>query len=71
MKDYTKLYSDILFYTKELERAEKELKSTKAAASSDNAVLRAEREYKKIKNKLDGLVSEIPEETPPKSSKKS
>ena len=71
MKDYTKLYSDILFYTKELERAEKELKSTKAEASSDNAVLRAEREYKKIKDKLDGLVSEIPEETPPKSSKKS
>ena len=62
MKDYTRLYSDILFYTKELERAEKQLKSAKAAASSDNAILRAEREYTKIKTKLDELVKEIPEE---------
>ena len=66
MKDYTRLYSDILFYTKELERAEKELKATKNSASSDNAVLRAEREYKKIKEKLDGLVEEVPEEIPSK-----
>jgi cell division septum initiation protein DivIVA len=66
MKDYTRLYSDILFYTKELERAEKELKAAKNSASSDNAVLRAEREYKKIKEKLDGLVEEVPEEIPSK-----
>ena len=64
MKDYTRLYSDILFYTKELERAEKELKAAKNSASSDNAVSRAEREYKKIKEKLDGLVEEVPEEIP-------
>ena len=71
MKDYTKLYSDILFYTKELERAEKALKEAKASLSSDNAILRAEREYKKVKDKLDSLVSEIPEEIPTKSSKSS
>ena len=62
MKDYTKLYSDILFYTKELERAEKELKLVKTSASSNNAILRAEREYQKIKDKLDTLTKEIPEE---------
>ena len=66
MKDYTRLYSDILFYTKELERAEKELKAAKNSASSDNAVLRAEREYKNIKEKLDGLVEKVPEEIPSK-----
>ena len=66
MKDYTKLYSDILFYTKELEIAEKALKDAKASASSDNALLRAEREYKKVKAKLDELVAEIPEEHPTK-----
>ena len=71
MKDYTKLYSDILFYTKELERAENELKAAKNSAASDNAVLRAEREYKKVKDKLDLLVNEIPEEITPKSSKNS
>ena len=71
MKDYTKLYSDILFYTKELERAEKELKTAKNSAASDNAVLRAERECKKVKDKLDLLVNEIPEEITPKSSKNS
>ena len=71
MKDYTKLYSDILFYTKELERAEMALKEAKASLSSDNAILRAERDYKKVKDKLDSLVSEIPEEIPTKSSKNS
>ena len=71
MKDYTKLYSDILFYTKELELAEKALKEAKSSLSSDNAILRAEREYKKVKDKLDSLVSEIPEEIPTKSSKNS
>ena len=71
MKDYTRLYSDILFYTHELERAEKELKSLKNSTASDNAILRAEREYKKIKDKLDALSLEIPEETPSKSSKNS
>ena len=71
MKDYTKLYSDILFYTKELELAEKALKEARASLSSDNAILRAEREYKKVKDKLDSLVSEIPEEIPTKSSKNS
>ena len=70
MKDYTKLYSDILFYTKELEIAEKALKDAKSSVSSDNAILRAEREYKKIKDKLDSLVAEIPEETPTRASKK-
>ena len=71
MKDDTKLYSDILFYTKELELAEKALKEAKSSLSSDNAILRAEREYKKVKDKLDSLVSEIPEEIPTKSSKNS
>ena len=71
MKDYTRLYSDILFYTKELEHAEAELKSARASMSSDNAILRAEREYKKIKEKLDELVLEIPDEFPAKTSKKS
>lgn len=70
MKDYTKLYSDILFYTKELEIAEKALKDAKSSVSSDNAILRAEREYKKIKDKLDSLVAEVPEETPTRASKK-
>jgi chaperonin cofactor prefoldin len=67
MKDYTRLYSDILFYTKELERAEAELKKAKAAPASENAIMRLEREYKKIKEKLDSLVEEVPEEI---SSKK-
>ena len=71
MKDYTRLYSDILFYTKELERAEKELNNLKNSAVSDNALLRAEREYKRIKTKLDELTEEIPEEFPSKSSKNS
>ena len=66
MKDYTRLYSDILFYTKELERAEAELKKAKAAPVSENAIMRLEREYKKIKEKLDGLVEEVPEEIPSK-----
>ena len=70
MKDYTKLYSDILFYTKELEIAEKALKDAKSSVSSDNAILRAEREYKKIKDKLDSLVAEVPEETPTRAPKK-
>lgn len=70
MKDYTKLYSDILFYTKELEIAEKALKDAKSSVSSDNAILRAEREYEKIKDKLDSLVAEVPEETPTRASKK-
>ena len=71
MKDYTRLYSDILFYTKELERAENALKDARNNPSSPNAFLRAEREYKKIKDKLDKLTMEIPEEIPTKSSKKS
>lgn len=71
MKDYTKLYSDILFYTKELETAEKALKEARSNPSSDNAILRAERDYKKVKTKLDELVCEIPEEIPTKTSKKS
>ena len=66
MKDYTRLYSDILFYTKELERAEAELKKAKAAPASENAIMQLEREYKKIKEKLDGLVEEVPEEIPSK-----
>ena len=66
MKDYTRLYSDILFYTKELERAGDELKKAKSAPASENAILRLEREYNKIKEKLDSLVEEVPEEFPTK-----
>lgn len=62
MKNYTKLYSDILFYTKELEFAKNSLEDLKKSKASDNSILKAEREYSKIKSKLDSLIMEIPEE---------
>ena len=62
MKDYSRLFSDILFYTKELEMAEAQLKSVQESTEGGNALLRARREYEKIKSKLDSLCEEIPEE---------
>ena len=58
MRDYTRLYSDILFYTKELETVEKELNSP--AISTDRKG-KLEREKAKLKGKLDALVEKIPE----------
>ena len=58
MKDYTRLYSDILFYTKELEAIEKELN---LPTLSNDRKGKLEREKAKLKEKLDGLVEKIPE----------
>lgn len=62
MKDYSRLYSDILFYTKEFERARAELEAAKKSGVSGNALIRLEREYEKIKGKYDSLCAQIPEE---------
>lgn len=61
MKDHTRLYSDILFYTKELDRIDKELNEARNAITSGNALLRLEREREKVKSRLDALCTEIPE----------
>ena len=58
MRDYTNLYSDILFYTKELESIDKELKNP---LLSDSARAKIEKEREKIKQKLDALVEKVPE----------
>ena len=58
MRDYTNLYSDILFYTKELESIDKELKNP---LFSDSARAKTEKEREKIKQKLDALVEKVPE----------
>ena len=58
MRDYTNLYSDILFYTKELESIDKELKNP---LLSDSARAKTEKEREKIKQKLDALVEKVPE----------
>jgi hypothetical protein len=63
MKDHTRLYSDILFYTKELDRIDKELNEARKAITSGNALLRLEREREKVKSRLDALCTEIPEAT--------
>ena len=63
MKDHTRLYSDILFYTKELDRIDKELNEARKAITSGNALLRLEREREKVKSRLDALCAEIPEAT--------
>ena len=58
MRDMTSVYSDILFYTKELERIECELKSK---TLSDTARSRLTGDMAKIKSRLDALVEKIPE----------
>ena len=58
MRDYTRLYSDILFYTKELETVEKELNSPTISTDRKGTL---EREKAKLKGKLDALVEKIPE----------
>ena len=58
MKDYTSLYSEILFYTKELERLENELLSPH---SSDAAKSKLTNEKARIKARLDALTEKIPE----------
>ena len=58
MRDYTNLYSDILFYTKELERLDAELKGPLLSAAAREKL---QRERDKIKAKLDSLVEKIPE----------
>lgn len=58
MKDYTSLFDDILFYTKELERLDNELKSE---TLSDTARSKLMRECDKCKTKLDQLTEKIPE----------
>ena len=58
MRDYTNLYSDILFYTKELESIDQELKNP---LLSDSARAKTEKEREKIKQKLDALVEKVPE----------
>ena len=62
MKDYSRLYSDILFYTKEFERAKKEIDDAKKSGASSNVLTRLEREFEKIKMKYDSLCAQIPEE---------
>ena len=62
MKDYTRLYADILFYTKEFERAKSELESARKNGVCGNALIRLEREFEKVKMKYDALCKQIPEE---------
>ena len=69
MKNYTRLYEDVFFYSKEYERAKSELEALKARGEGGNALLRAERELDKIKKKLDTLCAELPEEISEKSAK--
>lgn len=70
MKNYTKLYEDVFFYSKEYERAKAELEALKARGEGANALLRAERELEKIKKKLDALCTELPEEISEKGQAK-
>ncbi len=58
MRDYTNLYSDILFYTKELERLDAELKNPLLSGAAGEKL---QRERDKIKAKLDALTEKIPE----------
>ena len=69
MKNYTKLYEDVFFYSQEYERRKAELDAIKARGESGNALLRAERELAKIKVKLDSLCDELPEENAPQRTK--
>ena len=62
MKNYTKLYEDVFFYSQEYEKAKAVLNEIKAQGESGNRLLRAERELAKIKSKLDALCEELPEE---------
>ncbi len=58
MKDYTNLFSDILFYTKEYERLTEELKNP---LLSESARQRLMQESARVKGKLDALVQKVPE----------
>ena len=58
MRDLSGVYADILFYTKELERLDGELKSM---TLSDTARARLTSDRTKIKSKLDALIEKIPE----------
>ena len=69
MKNYTRLYDDVFFYSKEYERAKSELEALKARGEGGNALLRAERELSKINAKLDALCAELPEEISEKKAK--
>ena len=69
MKNYSRLYEDVFFYSREYERAKSELEALKAKSEGGNALLRAERELDKIKKKLDALCAELPEEISEKSAK--
>ena len=69
MKNYTRLYDDVFFYSKEYEKAKSNLEALKARGESGNALLRAERELDKIKKKLDALCNELPEEISDKKEK--
>ena len=69
MKNYTRLYDDVFFYSKEYEKAKSNLEALKARGESGNALLRAERELDKIKKKLDSLCNELPEEISDKKVK--
>ena len=69
MKNYSRLYEDVYFYSKEYERCKGELEALKARGEGGNALLRAERELEKIKKKLDALCEELPEEISDKKAK--
>ncbi len=60
MKNYTRLYEDIYFYSKEYEAAKDNLDKIKKSGDRGNALLRAEREVQKLKAKLDALSEELP-----------
>ena len=62
MKNYQRLYEDVYFYSTEYERALAEVKRIKKNGESEGALLRAEREAARLKEKLDKLASELPEE---------
>ncbi len=69
MKDYTRLYGEVYFYSKEYEAAKAQYSELLAKGEGSNALLRAEREVEKLKRKLDALCEELPEETPEKKKK--
>lgn len=58
MRDYTNLYFDILFYTKELDSLDSEMKNP---LLSDSARARLDTKKLKIKAKLDSLTEKVPE----------
>ena len=56
MRDYTNLFSDILFYTKEYERLGEEIKK-----ATPEKKPHLERERERVKAKLDALTERVPE----------